>query len=153
MLDPLTAISLASCVVQFTDFGIKLVTGSIELYHSVDGTNAERSNLDKKVTRVRNLADKIILPLEHKHGDGPASKDEEELIELAKSCKRIASDLLKVLDDLKVKKSAGLGRKWESFQKAVAAQTPHNKNKIMALEKELGRVKREIFDRIQIMMR
>ncbi len=153
MLDPLTAISLAACVVQFAGFGIKLVTEGIELYHSVDGTNAERSNLDKKIIRVRNLADKIILPLEHNDGDGPASKDEEELIELAKSCKTIASDLLKVLDDLKVKKSAGLGRKWESFQKTVAAQTPHNKNKIMALEKELGRVKREIFDRIQIMMR
>ena len=153
MLDPLMAISLAGCVVQFTDFSIKLVTGSIELYHSVDGTNAERFNLDKKVTRVRNLAHKIILPLECNDGDGPASKDDEELIELAKSCKTIASDLLKVLDDLKVKKSAGLGRKWESFQKTVAAQTPDNKNKIVALEKELGRVKREIFDRIQVMMR
>lgn len=97
MLDPLTAISLASAVVQFTDFGIKLVTGIIELYHSADGANAERSNLELKTNRVINLADKIIFP-EHNRDDGPESEDDKPLRELAKSSKLIASDLLNVLD-------------------------------------------------------
>lgn len=153
MLDPLTAVSLASSVVQFTDFGIKLVRGSIELYHSADGVNAERSNLEYRINHVRKLADKINFPLEHNDDDGPTSRDEKELRELAKACKSIATDLLSVLDDLKVKKPAGLGRKWESFQKAAAAQTPHNKNKVAALDKKLHGVREAIFDRIQVMMR
>lgn len=60
MLDPLTAISLASSVIQFTDFCIRLVAGSIEVYQSTTGVNSERSNLELKITHVRNLADKVF---------------------------------------------------------------------------------------------
>lgn len=152
MLDPLTAISLASAVVQFTDFGIKLVTGSIELYHSADGANAERSNLELNSNRVINLTDKIIFP-EHNGDDGPESEDDKQLRELAKCSKLIASDLLNVLDELKVKAPASHGRKWESFKKAVAAQTPHNKNKIADLDKRLHSMHQAMLDQIQFMLR
>ena len=153
MLDPLTAISLASCIVQFTDFGIKLVKGSFELYHSVHGANAERSSLEFKTIHLQRLADKIIVPLEQNDGGGPASKDERVLEDLATICKTIALDLLSVLEDFKVKKSPGLGRKWESFQKAVEAQTPWNRAKIAALEKDLLWSRQQVFEQIQIMMR
>lgn len=153
MLDPLTAISLASSVVQFTDFGIRLVIGSIELYYSADGANAERSNLESRITHVRNLANLIIYPLEHSDDEGSQSEHEKVLRELATSCNEIASDLLLVLDGLKVKRAAGPGRKVESFRKAIAAQTPWNKDKIASLEKKLRGVQEGMFNQIQIMMR
>ena len=152
MLDPFTAVSLASCVVQFTDFGIKLLVGSIELYYSANGLNAERSNLELKTNHVRKLANKIVA-LEHEDADRPALGSKVQLIHLAGTCILIAKELLSVLDDLKVKKLAGPGRKWESFRKAVAALTPHNKNKIATLETELRRVQDMIFNEIQLMMR
>ena len=153
MLDPLTAISLASAVVQFTDFGIKLVKGSIELYQSADGLGVERSNVEVRVTHIRKLADKIILSLEQDVDDGRASEDEKELSKLAIMCRDMALDFLKVLDDLKVKKPAGPGRKWESLKKAVAAQTPHNKKKVEDLDRSLRYLRGEMLSRIQIMMR
>ena len=153
MLDPLTAISLASAVVQFTDFGIKLVKGTIELYHSADGLSGERSNLEHQITLVRKYAEKIIHSSQHNGDDDPASENDKELGELAASCKSIASELLSVLDKLKVKKPAGPGRKWETLRKIVAALTPHNKNKIEALDKRLYRVKGDMLNRIQLMMR
>lgn len=153
MLDPLTAISLASSVVQFTDFCIRLVAGSIEVYQSATGVNSERSVLEIKTIHVRNLADKVLSHLKDNKDDGLAARDENELRRLAKSCQRIADDLLSVLDDLKVKKPAGPGRKWESFYKAVAAQTPHNKNKIAALDKMLHGVQEGILNQVQVMMR
>ena len=153
MLDPLTAISLASAVVQFTDFGIKLVTGTIELYHSADGLSGERSNLEKRITLVRKYAETIILSSKDNSDDDPASENDKELGDLAAICKGIASELLSVLDDLKVKKNASPGRKWESFRKAVVALTPHNKNKIEVLDKRLNFVKEEMLNRIQFIMR
>ena len=153
MLDPLTAISLASSIVQFTDFGIKLVTGTIELYHSADGLSGERSNLEHRITLVRKYAETIILSSQDNGDDDPASENDKELGGIAASCKQMASDLLSVLDDLKVKKPAGPGRKWESLRKAVAALTPHNKNMIDALDKRLHVVKEEMLNRIQFMMR
>ena len=152
MLDPLTAISLASAIIQFTDFGINLVTGSIELYHSADGASAERSNLELKSNLVIKLADNIILPA-HNRNDVPESENDRQLRNLARSSKSIASGLLNVLDELKVKAPASHGRKWESFKKAVAAQTPHNRNKIAELEKKLRIVHQGMLDQIKIMMR
>ena len=152
MLDPFTAVSLASCVVQFTDFGIKLVEGSIKLYNSANGLSAERSNLELKTNHVRKLAEKIIA-LEHENADRLTVVSNDQLSQLAESCNLIAKDLLSVLDDLKVKRLAGPGRKWESFRKAVAALTPHNKDKIATLETQLRRVQEMIFHEIQLMMR
>ena len=151
MLDPFTAVSLASCVVQFTDFGIKLILGSIELYNSANGLNAERSNLEFEINSVRKLADKIIALNED--SDGLLSGRNHRLSILAKSCNEIAFDLLSVLDDLKVKKLAGPGRKWESFRKAVAALTPHNNKRISNLETSLRRLQEIMFNEIQLMMR
>ena len=153
MLDPLMAISLASSIVQFTDFGLKLVTSTIELYHSADGLSEERSNLEHQTSLVREYAKAIFHSSEYDGDYDPASENEKELRELAGSCEGIASNLLLVLDDLKVKRPAGPGRKSESFRKAVAALTPHNKNKIEALEKRLRSVKDAILNRIQFMMR
>ena len=153
MLDPLTAISLASSVVQFTEFGIRLVTGTIELYYSADGANTERSSLEFRITQVRNLANQVMYPLEHNDDDRSPSRHGQVLRELVASCKEIASDLLLVLDNLKVKRPAGPGRKLESFRKAIAAQTPWNKDKIASLDKRLRGVKEAMFDQIQLMMR
>ena len=153
MLDPLTAVSLASCVVQFTDFGIKLVAGSIELYSSANGVSVERAHLEQNIIHIRKLADKIILLSENEDVDVFYWRSRVDLGYLAKSSKHLADDLLSVLEDLKVKKPAGPGRKWESFQKAVAALTLHNKRKVAALEKALRSVQANMFNEIQIMMR
>ena len=153
MLDPLAAISLANCVVQFTEFGIKLVTGSIELYRSVDGANAERSSLEFQTTHLRKLSEKLINTLDQNEDDRSASSDEATLKLLATCCKDIATDLLSVLEDLKIKKKPGLGRKWESFQKAVEAQTPWNKHRIAAVKKLLVSLQAQMFNQIQFMMR
>lgn len=151
MLDPLTAISLASSVVQFTDFGIKLITGSFKLYKTSNGVSADNADLETAIDQVRNLAARVILPFD-KTGE-PMSGDEKELRELVKSCDVTASDLLSVLHDLRVKRPAGPGRMLESFRKVVAAQTPWNKDKIAALSKRLQMLQESIFRQVHVMMR
>ena len=153
MLGPLTAVSLASSVVQLVDFSIKVVTGSIELYHSANGSNTERSDLEAKTARICNLAERVDVPPEPSNYVSSGPTDSRELGELAKTCKSVASDLIAVLGDLKVKRPAGPGRKWESFQKAVAALTPWNKDKIASLDKRLSRLQQDIFSQILIMLR
>lgn len=152
MLDPFTAVSLASCVVQFTDFGIKVIKGTIELYNSVNGLNAEKSDLEFKINHVRKLAEKIIA-LDHEDADMLTLRSDGQLRERAKDCNLIAKDLLSLLDDLKVKQLQGPGRKWESFRKAVATLTPHNKKKIADLENKLSLVQELMRNEIQLMMR
>ena len=150
-MDPLTAISLASCIVQFTVFGIKIVTGSVKLYRSNDGLNMDMSDLEHQTRRLRTLAVKVDPPASEEIVH--SSTDKTELRMLAKSCNSIASDLLLLLDSLKVKKSAGSGRSLESFQTNIAAQMPWKKGEIVALEKRLKGVREAMFDHIKIIMR
>lgn len=152
MLDPLTAIGLASSVVQLADFGLKLVRGSIKIYYSADGLDVERSDLEAKASHIRKLANRVVLTPKSNDDNGPESEDAKELMQLAKSCDEIASDLLVVLGDFRVRKAAGPGKKWESFRKAVEIQTPYNKDRIASLEKRLNTVQQAMFNRINAMM-
>ena len=44
-MDPFSALGLASNVVQFMEFGTKLISASLELYNSKDGTSSPNSEL------------------------------------------------------------------------------------------------------------
>ncbi|KAL6718207.1 hypothetical protein ACLMJK_004295 [Lecanora helva] len=146
MLDPLTAVSLASAIVQLTDFGIRLVEGGIRVYQSADGLQADHSDLDTRVTQLRELTARVIVT------DDQSEDSFSNIKFFARSCHSIASELLAVLDALRVRKPAGIGRKWESFQKAVEAQTPRNKDKIASLEKRLKNARQGMFNEITLMM-
>ena len=153
MFDPLTTLGLASAVVQFTDFGIRTLKEGIKLYYSANGIDAERSDLDLKIQRLRDIADKVRLSLQLKSSGGPISSDEEKLEHLAESCGLIASDLLSVLDAFKLKKTPGPSRKWESFEKAAKALTPWNNKKVAYLVRKLDSVKESMFQQLHYMMR
>ena len=101
MLDPLTAIGLASAIVQFVDFGSKLIKGGSEIYKSVDGALAENSELEDITTKIHQLNGNILSPVSMNSGQLP-TLDEEALTELAESCRTIAGELLFVLRDPKV---------------------------------------------------
>ena len=147
MLDPLNAIGLASAVIQFTDFGIKVVKGSLEIYKSYE------SDLETKIRQISLLADRLLPAIEDDTDEQQRHQNLRELGKLAKTCKWIATELLSVLGSLKANKPAGFGRKFESFQKAVAAQTPWNKKRVASLEQKLYEAHRSMLHWIQITMR
>ena len=152
MLEPLTAISIASAVVQFIDFGSKVVTRSSEIYRSSDGALQENTELENIIREVTKLNEKVLSSRPNPHTDG-FSKDDEATRELVGSCEILANDLLQVLRDLKAQHSGPVGRRWTCLRKAVASQTPWNKDKVQGLERRLNRVKEQIGHRLLVMMR
>ena len=152
MLDPLTAISLASAIVQFVDFGSKVVRGAFEIYKSKDGRLKENAELEDSTSKINELNDKIILPT-----TDPVSNESDfedgALTGLASTSKEVASELLSLLQDFKAARRSGSREKWESFRKAVSAQTLWNKNKIQHLESKLQKLQEEISRRLVVMMR
>ena len=155
MLDPLTAISLSGSILQFVDFGGKIVSGSYEIYRSGKGAlqeNLEIENITKEVNRL-NVK---ILSFRTDYPPSPhlnaLSQDDASLRELAQSCKLVADDLLDMLQQLKTRPSSTHSRKWTSFRTAVASQTPWNKDKVLSLEKRLHRIQEHIIRRLTFMM-
>src|SRR5271156_3561275 len=121
-MDPLTALSVAGTIVQFIDFGSKLLQDGQGLYKSSSGTltaNQEleliTADLQSVLSKLRKSADTTELP-------GPLTqedhKDHLSFKDVCDGASTVAEELLARLDMLKVKGKKY--RKLSSLQKALS---------------------------------
>ncbi|CRK24363.1 hypothetical protein BN1723_013278 [Verticillium longisporum] len=96
-MDPASAIGVASAVISFVDFGIKIIRGAIQIYGDANRDNDWQTPEDvaKKMT---NLARNLRQP----SGFG-ATPDEGEIAELAKTCMTLAERLAALFKSLQPK--------------------------------------------------
>ena len=115
-MDPLSGLSVASNIVQFIDFGLKVVTKGRKIYRSVDGTLAENSDLEVVTSDLLILQSKLqcLPPISNK--DGVGMDDTEAFKKLSNSCAELAG---KLLQKLNMAKAQGRFRKWKSLRQAL----------------------------------
>ena len=148
MLDPLSAFSLASSIVQIIDFSIKLIEHGHELYDK--GALAKNSELEQATEDLTLLSEALAsspkLGLDGKQI--PYNSDEVALQELAQSCQTLGQELLSILETLKPQKPRnGI----ESFRKAVKAI--EKSGKIESLERRLSKLQDQVNTRILAILR
>ena len=132
-LEGLAALGFASNVVQFVEFGCRLFSQSKELYRSSSGLLDESVELDNITRSLSRLSDNLILehpPLsddsdieledgvEHIPHTQPANglgmdSGETDLVLIATDCKKLADELSKALNQLRVKNSR---KRWQCFR-------------------------------------
>jgi hypothetical protein len=134
-MEVLAAIGLAGNIVQFIDFGGKLLEKSAQLYRSGECALAENIDFEK--------ATNDLVLLNKKLKDGAAVTGDKALESLCLSCHTVADELLAALDKLKVK---GKHQKWESIRKAIGSV--RSKEDIEQLERRLSTFRDEINLRI-----
>ena len=141
MLDPMSAISLASSIVSFVQLGTKLVSEGRELYQSNDGALARNSELEAIVKDIYQHSEILI-------NTPQPSEDEVAMQKLAESSKKIADELLEQLSSLRTPESH---KRWQSSRKALAAAW--KKDELADLERRLCRLQNQINQRLVFMMR
>lgn len=146
MLDPLTALSLAAAVIQFVDWGSRLLSQSQEIYHSARGATKENVTTAQITSDIKALS-KQLKGKETEALRSPTA-DDIALRELADSCQREAEELLMVLDRLEVGKEA---TKWESFRRAI--KNARKRGKITEIESRLNKIQQQVNSRLLAMMR
>lgn len=143
MLDPLSAIGLASSLVQFLDFAGKLLSSSYSAYKSIDGATNENRQLESVIQDVRSWSESLSnLP---SPTSAHVSADERALQDLREECQRLAQELLSTLQSLKVKQDTP----FRSL--AVVGQsirTAYKSDKIKKLEKDLAKIRAQINARL-----
>lgn len=146
MLDPLTALSLAAAVIQFVDWGSRLLSQSQEIYHSASGATEENVTTKQITSDIAALSKQ----LKDKEAEAPWSltADDIALRELADSCQREAEKLRVVLNGLEVGKEA---TKWESFRKAL--KNARRRGKVTEIESRLNKIQQQVNSRLLAMMR
>ena len=138
VLDPFSAIGLASSIVQFVAFGSKLLSTATEIHQSIEGALPINKELEIVAKDLNNVIAKLdnaklchkqavtaeegVLTEEEKLilGEKLTSEerptDEEPLIILADSCKQVAWELLSVLEGLKGQYGH---KRWKSLRQAL----------------------------------
>ena len=130
-MDPLSALSLASNIVQLVDVGTRVVSASFELY-SPDGISVN-GELESVISDLVSICSALEKP-QDRISELSSSKSEIQLIPLCESCKNLGEELLAVLNSVKVQSPH---KKWQSFRQALKA---------VWKEKEIERYKRRIAD-------
>ena len=145
MIDPLSALSIASCVIQIVDFGCKLVSETQEIYHSASG--ATKDNVTSgEIAKDINLLYKDLTGKDSEFQRlGP---DEKALGKLVDSCAREAEALIRLLTELEVPQDA---KQWKSFQ--IAIKTARKRGKVHDIESRLLKIQKQINSRLLAMMK
>ena len=145
MLDPLTALSIASCVLQIVDFGCKLVSETQEIYHSASG--ATKDNVTgAEIAKDINFLYKDLTKKDQNFQR--LDPDEKALGKLVDSCTQEVIELMNLLEDLEVPKDA---TKWKSFKSAI--KNARKRGKVIHLESRLLRIQKQIDSRLLVMIK
>jgi hypothetical protein len=89
-MDPLTAVSLASAIIQFIDYGTRLMRDASEMYHSTTGSTAQNESLELITTEINGWSSKLATT-----GIQSTQSDEEKgICRLATQCQKLSSDIL-----------------------------------------------------------
>jgi hypothetical protein len=136
MLDPLTALGLASNIVQLIQFTSDLVAKGRDIYQSPDGALVENLELEAITKSLQELSLELALPggaLLH------LTKVERQLQQLCGGCRKVTDDLLVVIQKLKTQSPR---KKWNSFRQALSSLW--GEDEIQALSIRLERYRRQI---------
>jgi hypothetical protein len=150
MLDPLTALSLAGTIVQFIDFGKKLLSQGTELYKSTNG----KLTVDEEVGLVIADLGAVIGKIRRRDILNPAdvsgafSEDDQRQQDafeaICDEAAKVAQELLAKIQKLTIKSPKR--SKWEAFYQIV--RRAWSKDEIDGLLDRLSTLKQALETRV-----
>ena len=130
-METLGVIGLVDNIIQFVDFGSKLISKSVQLYQSSDGVLTEIITTETVTNH--------LIQLNSKLKNAANATGDKALETLCKSCSAVAAELLGALNKLKVH---GKKERWKSMRKAL--RSLWSKEKIQEIEKRLASFREEL---------
>lgn len=134
-MDPFSALSIATSILQFLDFTAKLLSSSKEIYRSVHGASSSNLALESSCTAMKAFSEKLGSST-----GAPGSTGElgEKMKNLANDCKSDCDALVAKLQKLKVESHKN--RRWESLKAAL--KTVWGTSEIRELEGRIDKARR-----------
>lgn len=144
LMDPLTALGLASAILQIVDFSSKLVSGAVEAYSSASGTTVEFEDSERVTESLKDLTRQLNV----RTTGAPLSAEDRRILEMKQGCQDLSRD---IQDIVKSTKSKQPGSKRASF--LVSWKTLKHRGKLKMLEQRLDRYRSQIRDYLLATMR
>jgi hypothetical protein len=122
-MDPITALSVVAAVIQFLDYGTRIVSKGKELYSSADGALSENMELETASVQLQNLSNTLMdsfqAGLKAPPGGKPDQSD-EVMQKICEDCVAVSRELVEQLEKLKIPEGHP-HKKWKSFRQALKA--------------------------------
>lgn len=144
-MDPLTALGLASNVIQIISFISHLVSKSREIYKSADGELVEQLELQTIAKSLQDLSADLPSQLGRQKS---LSKTEKQLRDLSGCCNEVSIELIGAIQQLK---AGGNHKKWSSFRQAL--NSIWEEDRINALSKRLERYRSQLDTTLLVSLR
>jgi hypothetical protein len=142
-MEVLAAFSFAGTILEFSRFGISLLSDSLELYKSSKGVLSANEQIELATADLRALLVKFRTRQRPQAVVDAAAEDEENedsFQQILREAEKAAVELLGRLERLKVK--GPKSQKWKSVRKAI--QSVWTKGEIGSLTKKLERFKEAV---------
>ncbi|KAL1613149.1 hypothetical protein SLS60_001381 [Paraconiothyrium brasiliense] len=143
-MEPLSALGLASSVIQIVDFSGRLLAKSREIYTSAEGTIEEHGLLEESANNLAELSVALSAPLHGIEKQRLQSRQkvhaaDRQLLRLCTDCKNVTTRLLAELDRLKSKGPHG---KLKSVQQALRHMG--SQSEILNLKGKLDDIRKQV---------
>jgi hypothetical protein len=119
-MEPLSALSIATAVVQFLDFAGKVVSGTSKIYKGQRPEGSEGNSDIRIITVSLNDVTKKLQSSRKETPLKPWSSQDAAIFALSERCTEVGGQLLTLLDRLRAQNDH---RIWESFRIALRAVT------------------------------
>jgi len=136
VLDPLSALSLASNVVQFIDFGSKLISEIQEIRQSASGSTKENADFLFTAKAFRRQSDILFANLADRTSSSSLPLSRSALQEFVVPCRQVSDELIAILEDLKAMEPR---KRLQSFWQALRSITKRRKIKELVAKMEILR--------------
>ena len=135
-MDPLSAISIAAAVVQFVDYGSRLLQDTVEIYRSSTGKSRDKLEISSISRDLAALSDEVESRLTVLGGS------EEIFVRLCGTCRDIGKELQGCVDDVNIHVVSNPKRAVRSFLSAL--QERQSEERIKALRSRLDQVQQRM---------
>ena len=150
-MDPLSALGLASNIVQLVQFVGTVISDSHEVYSSTDGALQRNSMLEEVAQNLAEMNSELMRSQRSMSSWFMSlSPAERQLKNLCEECDVVSRELLAKLDTLKVR-SRSRYKRWDSFRQALKSMW--NEGELRALEKRLEHIRTRLDTNLLICLR
>lgn len=148
MAEPFAALGAAAAILQFVDFGTKVLAKTHELKSSASDALVENITIELWVTDLKAVADKLETAPAAIHGLPPG--DQSELQKLVSACHPLCKELLALLERLK-KSHDTFSSTWDALRKS--SRSIWHKGKLASLQSQLDSIRSQINLKLLSMLR
>jgi hypothetical protein len=147
VLDPMSALSVATAVVQFVDFASKVISKTYEYQDSVDGMLVENREHKTIAASLKTLTEELDKSLQKFELSRKLSKNEIGLREVTMKCHEVAMEM----QDAMTKLDRKIGGKSSFLQSFRLALTEHwGKREIESLQGRLNEARQQVMIHLMV---